>query len=412
MRVPATVELSAGDVPHTADIVVVGAGLAGLASAFYASRAGLGRVVLVEAGDRVAGLTSHAAAAGFRLEWDAPENIAMVRSSIETFKHFDEVIGIRGYSVGMKLPGYLFLSSPTGQARREANLGSRVSWWRDHGLQDVELLNGDEARRRWPFVNGAVEAAHYRQDEGYLNVADVARGYVLGGQFRTFLNAVADSITITGGRVSGVRLANGASIATGAVVVAAGPFSADLVATTGTSIDIRNRRRHALILNAPPSLVDPSWPVVLDSDLGLYWRPRTEGRTTTGIYIGWERALTWDQQPGPPADPVPADPRYLAAVKEEGHRLNTIWAGLDFGNVIWRTGQYTAPGNDDGRPMIGTHPQVAGLYINTAYEGRGVMASPGGAETLVQIIKGSAADADPFSVDMAKRQAKPDLMVL
>lgn len=91
------IELSKGEAIGTADVVVIGAGLVGLATGFYAGKAGLGDVVVLEASDRVAGLTAHASAAGFRLEWDAPENIEMVRSSIETFKRFDEVIGVPGY---------------------------------------------------------------------------------------------------------------------------------------------------------------------------------------------------------------------------------------------------------------------------------------------------------------------------
>jgi len=405
-------ELTGSSVPSRADIVVIGGGLVGLATAFYASRANLGEVVLLERNDRLVGLTSQAAAAGFRLEWDAVENIEMVRRSIETFKHFDEVIGISGYSIDLQLSGYLFLSSATGEARRESRFAERVSWWHQHGLNDVELLDGNEARKRWSFLNDSVQAAHFRQDEGYLNVPDLARGFLLGGGFRTFLNAPVNRIETIGGRVSGVRLADDSLIQTATVVIAAGPFSAELAATAGAELKIRNKRRHALIIPLAASVVDPRWPVVLDSELGLYWRPRREGHTTSGIYIGWERALPRDQHNSAPADPVPVDQRYLDAVKQHGQRLNRFWGDISFDNVIWRTGQYTSPDTDDGRPIIGAHPAVGGLFINTAYEGRGVMASPGGAELLVGLIStGTGTDAR-FSVRMEDRPPQPDLMVL
>ena len=119
----------------------------------------------------------------------------------------------------------------------------------------------------------------------------------------------------------------------------------------------------------PPGLVDPHGPMVVDADLGLYWRPRPEG-----LFIGWEQALAHDQAPGPPLDPVPADWRYLAQVREHGRRLTAGWEDIPLEDALWHVGQYVAPASADGRPIIGPHPDLAGLYVNTAYEGRGIMA--------------------------------------
>lgn len=409
----ASVELTNAALPAHADVVVIGGGLVGLATAFYASRAGLGDVVLLERNHALVSLTSEAAAAGFRLEWDAPENIEMVRRSVEVFRNFDEVAGIPGYSIDLHMSGYLFLSAATEDARRQARFEERVAWWHEHGLEDVELLDGDAARARWPFLGDDVEAAHFRQDEGYLNVYDVARGYLLGGDFRAFVNAGVHEIERSGSHVSGVRLASGERIAADAVVIAAGPFSAQLAATADVELRIRNKRRHALIVPLPSEIIDPSWPVVLDSELGLYWRPRRERHTTTGIYIGWERALPWDQDDSAPQDPVPVDYRYMEAVKQSGTRLMRHWDSIPFEDVIWRSGQYTSPETDDGRPIIGAHPDLDGLFVNTAYEGRGVMASPAGSELLVRLIESSDdTEAKPFSVRMDERPTQPDLMVL
>jgi glycine/D-amino acid oxidase-like deaminating enzyme len=106
--------------------------------------------------------------------------------------------------------------------------------------------------------------------------------------------------------------------------------------------------------------------MVVDADLGLYWRPRTEG-----MFIGWEHALPWDQRPAPAMDPVPADWRYLLRVRRYGRRLMRFWEKTPFTDVVWHTGQYVAPASNDGRPIIGLHPHVGGLWINTGYEGRG-----------------------------------------
>ena len=394
--------------PDSADIVVIGAGLVGLATAFYAASARLGRVIVLERGRDLADLTSAHSAEGFRLEWDAPENIAMVRESVDIFAHFADVVGVPGLDVGFVQPGYLFLSGSVGPIRRQARLKERVAWWRGNGLPDVEYMDGDEARRRFPFVGPQVEHAHFRAGDGFVAAAAVARGFAAGGRFETFLRTGVAAIETRAAQVTGVRTEAGAHVSTETVVIAAGPFSAALSATAGAQLAVHNRRRHGLVVFLPAGIVDPAGPMVVDADLGLYWRPRTEG-----MFIGWEQALPWDQRPTPPVDPVPADWRYLLRVRRHGPRLMRFWEEIPFTDVLWHTGQYVAPASNDGRPIIGLHPHVEGLWINTAYEGRGIMASPGGGRLLVDLIRHSAdAATNPFRVSVDTRANAPDRMVL
>src|SRR5215471_17125601 len=137
-----TVRFGDAEVPATADAVVVGGGLVGLFTAFFAARAGLGRVIVLERKDAVAALTSAHSAEGFRLEWDAPENVAMVRDSVPVFESLGELTDVPWLDVGFRQPGYLFLSSSAPPVYRSALLPERVRRWREQGLDDVELLSG------------------------------------------------------------------------------------------------------------------------------------------------------------------------------------------------------------------------------------------------------------------------------
>jgi sarcosine oxidase subunit beta len=176
----------------------------------------------------------------------------------------------------------------------------------------------------------------------------------------------------------------------------------------GGPLPTHNSRRHGLNHHLAPGLIDPGWPMVVDADLGLYWRPRREG-----LFVGWERALPWDQAPAEPADPVPCDHAFLEQVRAHGRRLNRFWRDLRFDDVTWHTGQYVATAYGDGRPLIGPHPGLAGLYVNTAYQGRGVMASPGGGRLLASLVCGQADPAaNPFRVSLDSRGNEPDGMVL
>src|SRR5215472_8369904 len=99
-RAPAAVEWPGvryvDDVPSSADIVVIGGGIVGCATAFYASRAGLD-VVLLEKRTALCTLTTPVSTGAFRLQFDNPEEIALVRESIELFDHFAEVAELPGY---------------------------------------------------------------------------------------------------------------------------------------------------------------------------------------------------------------------------------------------------------------------------------------------------------------------------
>jgi sarcosine oxidase, subunit beta len=396
------------ELPASADVAVVGGGLAGLFTAFFAARAGLGRVVVLEARPSVASLTSAHSAEGFRLEWDAPENIAMVRESVEVFDDFAELAGLPGHDIGLRKPGYLFLAGSAAPSYRQAQMAERVERWHRLGLSDVELLSGDDVRRRFPFANDAVEQGHLRAGDGFVDTAALARGLVRGGAFDTFVESPVAAIEVDGSHVTGVRTAGGRTLAAGAVVLAGGPFTRTLCEAAGAPLATENRRRHGLILHLPPGLVNPAWPMVVDADLGLYWRPRPEG-----LFVGWEKALPWDQAPGEPLDPVPADMAYLEQVRAHGRRLCRFWRDLRFDDVTWHVGQYVAAAPNDGRPVIGPHPALDGLHVNTAYEGRGVMASPGGARLLVRLLRGELRpDDNPFRVAAGDRGNEPDRMVL
>src|SRR3954470_12324352 len=86
--------------PATADLVIVGAGVVGCATAFRAARAGL-RTVVLDARPRPATLTTAAATGAFRLQFDNAEEHALVREGVELFAGFADRAGLPGYDIGL-----------------------------------------------------------------------------------------------------------------------------------------------------------------------------------------------------------------------------------------------------------------------------------------------------------------------
>ena len=168
----------AEQLPSRADLVVVGGGIVGCATAFFASRAGL-EVVVLERRPALATLTTPVSTGAFRLQFDNPDEIALVREGIDLFDHFAERTGLDGWELGLRHGGYLFCSLTDATLERSRRLVERQRAW---GLADVELLSGDEARYRWPWLSPAVLGARYRSGDGWLDPKRLAIGYAVASR--------------------------------------------------------------------------------------------------------------------------------------------------------------------------------------------------------------------------------------
>src|SRR6187402_1394837 len=117
--------------PASADLVVIGGGIVGAATAFYAARAGLSAVIL-EKRRALCTLTTPVSTGAFRLQFDNPEEIALVREGVQLFERFAEEAGLPGYDIGLKQQGYLFCTTDeAGMNRQQAWVGMQHGWGLD-----------------------------------------------------------------------------------------------------------------------------------------------------------------------------------------------------------------------------------------------------------------------------------------
>ena len=91
--------------PET-DVLVVGAGIMGLAIAYHLARCGTRDVVVLDSG-YLAGGASGRNGGGVRMQWSTELNIQLMRESIELCKGFARELGV---NVWLRQGGYLFLA--------------------------------------------------------------------------------------------------------------------------------------------------------------------------------------------------------------------------------------------------------------------------------------------------------------
>src|SRR3954447_14037485 len=104
--------------PATADLVVVGAGVVGCATAFRAVRAGL-RTVVIDARPRPATLTTPAATGAFRLQFDNAEEVALVREGIDLYTTLAARAALPGSALGIRAQASLFCAREEAAAARQ-----------------------------------------------------------------------------------------------------------------------------------------------------------------------------------------------------------------------------------------------------------------------------------------------------
>ena len=95
---------------------IIGGGIIGCATAFFAARAGL-EVVVLERRAALGTLTTPVSTGAFRLQFDNAEEIEIVREGVELFDAFAERTGLDGWDLGLRHGGYLFCSLTDATAR-------------------------------------------------------------------------------------------------------------------------------------------------------------------------------------------------------------------------------------------------------------------------------------------------------
>ena len=304
--------------------------------------------------------------------------------------------------LGLHHQGYLFVARTDDGARAQHDLVTAQRGW---GLNDVELLDGRDARRRFPYLADDVVNARFRQGDGWLEprILAVELARASGARIRT-------SVTVTGfrvhaDRVLGVTTTDG-NVDAENVVIAGGPLSGPLGKLAGLDLPLATVRRQKLIIPDLPQ-VPRDAPMTIEFETGAHWRP-----AGTGVHALW----TAPAPPEPPLDDVPTSAAFAFGLLDPAsdHALARI---VPFWKDVWassrlqwwlQAGQYTY--TPDRRPLLGP-TVVPGLAINTGYSGHGIMGSIGGSRRAVDAITGKLKPADnPFRPDRPMQARAFDIL--
>jgi len=362
--------------PGTADAVVIGGGIVGVATAFWLSRAGVD-AVLLEMRDGLSTLTTPESIESFRAQFTEPAMSELAQESIEVFENFADVIGIPGYDIDIHHRGYLFV---TDDADMVGDVRSAVKKHHELGVTDSEFLTGDEARDRFPYLSEDVAAGTFRQKDGWLSSHEATQGFAKGCDAAFLVRTEATDILEDEDGVCAVETDRG-TIATRTVVNAAGPFAGKVGQMVGLDLPLEPVRRQKVFLSQQPRVPQDA-PLTIDIVRDAYWRPETGG-----AYIAWV-------DPDEPVDEDPSedpytDPHFAAIVLDKLRHITPFWE--EIGMNLKRADVHPSAGyyvyTPDDQPLIGPVPQVPGFVLNCGYWA-GVMLSPAAGKRVADLVTG------------------------
>ena len=372
-----------------ADVVVIGSGGFGAATAYFLARRGGRRVALLDRHE-VASQTSPRAAG----------NAAVLRSTELMSRLASRAVQwLRRFSVDTGQPLDLVQSGSLKVARRpeEAGIleeeGIRGQAW---GL-GTRLVSPEEAHRLHPFFQppGVLAVLHTPGDV-YFEPSQVASGYASAASalgVTLLANTTVVGIDLRQGAVRGVETDRG-RIETPVVVDAAGAWARQVAAGAGIYVPMVPTR-HQLLITEPIEGVRPDLPIVRIMDAAVYMRP-CQGGLLWGVFEETPRFFDM-RSLGSNFDikDTPLDIEVLrsaaADVKDQLPILQTAPVRIFRGGIPTMTA--------DGEHILGPAPGAEGFYFASGCNVAGLSISPALGEALATwIVDGRApVDLTPLS---------------
>lgn len=358
----------------SADVVIVGGGIVGLAVAFYLAKAKFGQIVLVEKEPLLGSHATAKAAGGIRAQFATKDNIQMSMLSEKLFCSFKEDTG---HDALFDQVGYMFLV----QEDKDAEI-FRKSYELQKSLGlNVQLLKPDEIAQYAPHVSTeGVQFATFCHDDGLGDPHEFLSGYDKASRQMGVdieVEAGVTDITVESGKIKAVKTARG-TIDTPLVVNCAGPFAKEIGKMIGADVKVEPIRRQ-IVTTGELSFVKPFFPMVVNVSSGLYCHKESKGML-----------LGWANKDIKPSYDISLDPDYTDAILEKALDLIPQLEEAEVANE-WAGLYETTP---DHKAIIGHEPSVEGMFHCTGFSGHGFMHAPGAGLVTSQVLTGKEPEID------------------
>jgi FAD-dependent oxidoreductase domain-containing protein 1 len=367
----------------TYDVIIIGGGIMGSATAYYLMKADATlKVAVVERDKTYSQASTTLSMSNIRIQFSLKENIQISQYSSKVLECFEKEMATDDQQpkIYFRQEGNLFLvdAAEEAAARRafemQKDLGGRVQWWSPQTIKAHYPLYEPEK-----FVGGT-----FGPDDGYFDAYTVLMGYKSKARSlgATYIQDAVVKIKTTHKRISGAELAQHGHLKAAFVVNCAGAWAADVAKTAGVELPVVPTKRQVFALDTAVKPTGPLPLTVLPS--GLYFRSETGGlillgksldEDPVGFNFSWDDKrfieLLWPEL----AEFVPAFDRL---------KLVRGWAGLYAVNTL------------DNNAILGEWPEIKGLFLANGFSGHGLQQAPAVGRYLTELILNQ-----PLSLDLS-----------
>jgi sarcosine oxidase subunit beta len=349
---------------RTADTIIVGGGVNGVATAYHLARLGMTNVVVLEKSYPGSGATGRCGG-GIRQQWGLAENVVLARESVRKFENLSAELG---FNVFFRQGGYLMLVYD----ERERDLVDKTIPLHNSLGVGTRFLDPDDIAELVPGLNtdGVIGGA-YCPTDGTAYPYAVLWGYAeaarrLGAKIYNYAE-VREVKRLAGGAFQADTTE--LSFQAPRLVNVAGAKTREIAAQLGVDIPTRPFR-HEIAVTEP--LVSFLGPMVISPKKGFYFSQSMRGEIVGGIGGGEET----------PSHTTRSSPeflfKYAAALRE-------VFPALGSARIIrqWAGSYDMSP---DHRPIVGGVDGIDGYYHACGFSGHGFMLSPIISQLLAELV--------------------------
>ena len=344
----------------SADVVVVGGGIAGVSAGFFLAEAGR-RVVLAEAEDVLAYHTTGRSAALFFENYGSPLNRYLTRAGREFFT--DPPAGLADGPL-LTRRGAVYVARPGQERRLEEESATGEGWRR---------LDADDVTELVPYLRpGRFAAGLWEPDAADIDVAALHQVFVRGMR-----RAGARILTgcpvagLSGGEGGGWTVTAGErTIACRTVVNAAGAWGDSVAERAGAEpVGLSPMRRTAFTVPGRAEWAEAP----LSADIEMNWYAKPDG--------GQMLCSLAEENPSPPCDARPREIDVALAID----RINDAsLIGIRAVRSSWTGLRTFAP---DRNMVIGFDERAEGFFWLAGQGGTGIQTAPGAGRLAAALIE-------------------------
>jgi sarcosine oxidase subunit beta len=350
-------------VTRTADIIIVGGGVNGMACAYNLARRGMKDIVVLERGYPGCGATGRCGG-GIRQQWGLEENVILARESVKIFENLSAELG---YNIFFRQGGYLMLlydESEKALVQKTIPMQNRLG-------VPTRLLGLRETAEIAPGLNlEGVLGAAFCPTDGTAYPYAVLWGYAEAARKHgasVYVHTPVESVTRNNGTFT--VQANGTTFEAPRLLNTAGAFTRDVARMLGVEIPTHPVKHEIAVTEPLKSFLSP---MVISVKYGFYFSQSLRGEIVGGIGLDNE----------PSSHSSKSSPEFLF---KYARALRNVFPSLGKARIIrqWAGSYDMSP---DHRPIVGGVDGLDGYYHACGFSGHGFMLSPIVSRLMAELI--------------------------